>query len=137
MNYNDFSTYFLLWYYKGGNIRGYKTLEANHDVLEEGEALYITKLCIFLAKCASWTISLPVLVNYLPSYTISVQPSLLSVQYIILYTRLIVLSTNLNKNWMGRYHLILLVFLCKSYKLIATKNIYPYNKNIWPINNKS
>jgi hypothetical protein len=38
----------------GGNNRGYKTLGANRDVLEEGEALYITKLCIFLAKCASW-----------------------------------------------------------------------------------
>jgi len=52
----------------GGNNRGYKTLGANRDVLEEGEALSITKLCIFLAKCASWTISLPVLINYLPSY---------------------------------------------------------------------
>ena len=26
----------------GGNNRGYKTLGANRDVLEEGEALYIT-----------------------------------------------------------------------------------------------
>jgi hypothetical protein len=51
----------------GGN-RGYRTLGANRDVLEEGEALHITKLCIFLAKCTSWTISLPVLINYRPSF---------------------------------------------------------------------
>jgi hypothetical protein len=34
----------------GGNIRGYKNLGADRDVLEEGEALHMTKLCIFFLQ---------------------------------------------------------------------------------------